>query len=182
MPPLGICLWLLLLAAATAKAQRPQLIPEPAAAGVTSALRITRFGDTNEGFAQYSGLADSTRFIVRDAASWATYWSRIHRPFIPEPSLPPVDFSREMVVVAALGKRPTGGYTIRIDQATADSSRLVVSVVRTLPGAGCVVAASITQPVDLVRIPSISLPVTFAERVERADCQAAPAPRRPGGI
>ncbi len=140
--------------------------------------RVTHFGDPSDGFAQYSGIADSQRVVIRDAVAWRQYWTVIHRPFIPAPAMPEVDFNREMVVLAALGARPSGGFLIRIDSVTPDSARLVVQVTRIVPGRGCALPAVVTQPVDLVRVPTTPLPVTFAEREERTDCSPGSAPDR----
>jgi hypothetical protein len=172
-------LMLSLACAMSAQAQQPRassVVPP-----VAPSAGLTRFRES-EGFAQFSGLTDSARVVIRDGSEWSRYWALINRPFIPQPPEPAVDFSREAVVVASLGSRPTGGFTIRIDQATTDAERLIISVVRTLPGAGCALAAVVTQPVDVVRIPTPTLPIAFTERVERTDCQADQAPRRPGGI
>ena len=148
-------LFLLLILPALAGAQRP---------------RVVHFGDSAEGFTQYSGIPDSQRVVIRDASAWRQYWTVIHRPFIPAPAVPEVDFAREMVVLAALGTRSTGGFVIRIDSVVTDSARVLVQVTRIVPGRGCAVPAAVTQPVDLVRLPAMPLPVSFAEREERTDC------------
>jgi hypothetical protein len=142
---------------------------------------VGRFGDTTDGFAQYSGIRDSQRVVIRDSAAWQRYWADINRPFFPSPAIPTVDFSREIVLLAAMGTRPSGGFIIRIDSATVDSARLVVQVTQIVPGKGCAVPAVVTQPVDMVRIPNTSLPVAFAERVERIDCSPDSPPPAPFG-
>jgi hypothetical protein len=136
----------------------------------TASLAVSYFRETTDAFTQYSGIRDSLRLVIRDSATWHGYWAAIQRPFIPAPAAPGVDFSREMIVLAAAGTRPTGGFGIRIETVTADSARVVVVVRRTIPGSSCAVAAAVTQPVDLARIPVTPLPVTFAERVEQTDC------------
>src|ERR1041385_2140512 len=95
---------------------------------------VTRFGDPTDGFAQYSGIRDSQRVVIRDNAVWRRYWADIHRPFRPSPEPPAVDFSREIVLLAAMGTRPSGGFIIRIDTATVDSTRMVVQVTQIVPG------------------------------------------------
>jgi hypothetical protein len=140
--------------------------------------RVTHLGDPADGFAQYSGIPDSQRVVIRDADAWRRYWTVIHRPFIPPPPVPDVDFSREMILLAAMGSRPSGGFVIRIDSATTDSARLLVQVTKIVPGRGCAVPAVVTQPIDLVRLPLTPLPIAFAEREERTDCLAGSAPDR----
>jgi hypothetical protein len=156
-------LWLLMVVALPAGAQP---------------VRVTHLGDPVDGFTQYSGIPDSQRVVIRDAAAWRRYWSAIHQPFIPPPAVPDVDFTREMVVLAAMGTRQSGGFGIRIDSTTMEPARLTVQVTQRLPGRGCAVPAVVTQPVDLVRVPATTLPVAFAERVERTDCFGTSAPDR----
>jgi len=141
-------------------------------------VSVVHFRDATRGFTQYSGIADSMRLVIRDAGAWRSYWSAIHRPFIPAPPVPDVDFTREMIVLAAMGTRPTGGFAIRIENARADSARILLLVRRTVPGTGCAVPASVTQPVDLARIPTTALPISFAERVDRTDCSTPQALHR----
>ena len=139
---------------------------------------LTHFGSPNDGYTQYSGIADSLRITIRDVESWRRYWDEIHRPFRPPPPIPDVDFTREMVVVAAMGTRPTGGFLIVIDSVAMNAAQLLVRVTQVVPGRGCAVPASVTQPVDVVRLPASQLPVSFSERVERTDCGTGSAPDR----
>ena len=132
--------------------------------------RMTHFGDPTDGFSQYSGIADSQRVVIRDSSAWRQYWTAVHRPFIPAPAVPDVDFSREMIVLVSMGTRPSGGFVIRIDSAMTDAQRLLVQVTQIVPGRGCAVPAVVTRPVDLARVPATPLPVSFAERVEKTDC------------
>ncbi|MFI5230035.1 MAG: protease complex subunit PrcB family protein [Gemmatimonadales bacterium] len=155
------------------------LAPAPAGAQNKSAdhaepVPIDRLRDGDHAYSAYSGIADSTRVVVRDSASWRQLWTQLNRPFIPPPPLPPVDFGREMVVVAGLGARPTAGYDIVIEGAERDSSGLEVAVRRTSPGAGCPVLAVVTQPVDLARLPTLAVDTRFRERTVVTPCTAAP--------
>jgi hypothetical protein len=140
------------------------------AAGQTATARTTipleRFGHGPTAFSSYSGLTDSLRALVRDSVAWRQLWQRMNRLYVPQPALPAVDFNREIVVVAALGARPTGGYDVVIEGADQDvtGGDIEVAVRRTAPAAGCPVAAAVTQPVDLARMPAIDRPVRFRER------------------
>jgi hypothetical protein len=150
------------------------LIPALAAAQ----QRLGHFGDSPNGFSQYSGIPDSQRVVIRDAPAWRQYWTALNRPFIPAPAVPDVDFAREMIVLVSMGTRPSGGFLIRIDSAMTDAQRILVQVTQVVPGRGCAVPAVVTRPVDLARVPATSLPVSFAERVERTDCLPTSAPNR----
>ncbi|HET9423950.1 MAG TPA: protease complex subunit PrcB family protein [Gemmatimonadaceae bacterium] len=142
---------------------------------------LIRFRESGEGFAQFSGIPDSLRIVIRDAESWREYWTAIHRPFVPAPALPEVDFTREMVVLAAMGSRPSGGYAVRIDHAMADSARVILRIRSMIPGSGCAVPAVLTQPLDMARIPATTRVIGFVEHVERIDCSRALGTSSPPG-
>ena len=135
---------------------------------------IDRLRDGEHAYTTYSGIADSTSIVVRDSTTWRHLWTELTRPFVPPPPLPPIDFAREMIVVAALGSRPTAGYDIVIEGAARDSAGLEVAVRRTSPGAGCPVLAVVTQPVDLARVPSLAVDTRFRERTVVTPCAGAP--------
>ena len=133
-------------------------------------IPVVRLRPGDEAFSVFSGMNDSARVVVRDSVAWRRAWETIHRPFIPAPPIPRIDFNREMIVVAALGHRPTEGYGIIIEDATQDSAGVEVGIRRTVPGAGCMTAAVVTQPVDVARLPASDQPVRFRERNVVAPC------------
>ena len=133
-------------------------------------LPVTRFRPDTVAFATFSGVTDSARIVIRDSLQWREYWTRIHRPFIPPPRVPSIDFRREMIVLAALGRRPSLGYDILIRSATRDSVGIEVQLRRSNPGQGCTVGASVTEPVDLARIPASNLHVRFTELITAMPC------------
>lgn len=135
-------------------------------------LPLARFAAQPNAYVEYSGVTDSLRVIVRDSLEWRRIWEQINAPFTPQPSPPRVDFQREMVVVAAMGRQPGGGYDIVIEGATEDSAGIEVVVRRTTPGEHCLSSAAVTQPVDLARIPVSSKPVRFRERGQAVTCEA----------
>ena len=134
------------------------------------ALPLERFRGDTAGYAGYSGLKEPARLVIRDAEAWASLWATVHEGMWPQPALPTIDFGTEMVVAAALGTRPTGGYAIRIAEATQTAAGLTVSVEAWSPGEECGVTAAITAPVDLVRLPRAEGPVAFEESSAVFEC------------
>jgi hypothetical protein len=125
---------------------------------------LTRLGSSNASFTVFSGFTDSARLVVRDSVAWTETWRTIHRPFIPPPPVPPIDFSREMVLIAALGARPSEGYEIVFESVREDTSGIEVDLRVSGPARGCPVAAAVTQPVDLARIAASARSVRFRQR------------------
>ncbi|HEU4560883.1 MAG TPA: protease complex subunit PrcB family protein [Longimicrobium sp.] len=117
-----------------------------------------------------SGIAVSARQVVTDANTWGQVWGAIWQNHSPQPALPQIDFASERLVLAALGTRSSGGYSIVVDSAYQHADHVEVVVHTTSPGTTCGTTAAITQPVDVARIPAGSLPVRYRERATVVVC------------
>lgn len=118
-----------------------------------------------------SGFTTVQRTVIRDDATWRAMWAVIMQNVSPPPELPSVDFTKEMLVVAALGERRSGGFSIAIDSASSTASGAMVVVHVTTPGPQCMNTQAITSPVDVARIPRITGTVQFRDRVTVDDCR-----------
>jgi hypothetical protein len=116
-----------------------------------------------------SASGDSLRRIVRTGAEWKAAWKQVATDRASES--PKVDFQREMLVVAGMGERNTGGYGIEVVSWEARGGELIVTVRETSPGPGCMLPQIITTPVLIVAIPKSDLPVKFIEKRETRDCK-----------
>lgn len=137
--------------------------PREAVTGVDSGAVLLHAG--------YSGFGESDRFVVRDSAHWARAWATAFTRQTPVPPLPAVDFARDMIVVAALGTRPTGGYDIAIEGVAPEAGGAGVRVATTAPGDDCVTTQAITEPVVMVRVAAVAGLVRFHERAETHSCR-----------
>jgi hypothetical protein len=138
--------------------------------GPREAIPVTRLRETAAAFTDYSGFADPLYTVVRDSLAWQQAWHTLNKPFIPPPPLPAIDFQRQVVVVAALGARPSGGYDILIENATEDSTGVEIGVRVTRPGTGCITPAVVTQPVDVATIPVTRRTIHFREHSIAVTC------------
>ena len=144
-----------------------ELEPEPSGPLVP----MTRLRAEPYSFTYYSGIKTFERLVVRDAAAWQTVWTQIHAGSTPVTPPPTVDFSREMIVVAAMGEYSTGGYSILLERATEDrTGGIAISVLSTSPGSNCGVTLAFSAPVDIARLPLHAGPVRFFERSETTAC------------
>jgi hypothetical protein len=112
----------------------------------------------------YSGLRAARNEIIRDGDAWTRVWDEIHETVSPTPALPPVDFGEEMLLLAALGNRPDGCYSVKIVAIEERDNRLQAAVEETVAGANCACGGALTQPVHVVRLPVTSGPVDFVAR------------------
>jgi len=134
-------------------------------------IPLTRFPEPIAGYFRFaSALRDPTHMVVRTPGEWEGMWRRITANQGPAVPPPPVHFGREMLLLAAMGAQPTGGYTIRIDRVIEHEFDLEAHVIRTSPGPRCGAIAAITHPVDIVRIPASAKQVRWVLRDEVTDC------------
>ena len=114
------------------------------------------------------GFQTQQRLVIRTQSAWEEVWNQLVAGRLVPPPRPAVDFTREIVVIAGTGLKPSTGYEISIQGATANRDEAVVQVRSTTPG-NCVVATVITSSVDIVRMPARDR-VTFDENVEPLTC------------
>lgn len=122
------------------------------------------------GYRHTSGFDTRQRFVVRDSVAWATTWTTLLGSHSPKPPLPSVDFSREMLVVASMGIRSSGGYTVGIDSAFVARDTVFFRVRETSPGPRCGTTAALTSPVGLARVERSELPVGFETASIVSEC------------
>jgi protease stability complex PrcB-like protein len=109
-----------------------------------------------------SNIDSARQAVARTPAEWQALWQA--HAF--DRQLPPVDFSREMIVGVFLGSRPTAGFAVEIVGAEARGDSLVVRYRETAPPRDAVTAQILTSPFHLVAAPRASGAVTF-EKIER---------------
>jgi hypothetical protein len=117
----------------------------------------------------YSNLREPRRLLIRDAETWAEVWAEMIS--IGDPRTPPfVDFSKEDVVVAALGERRSSGFGIAVTGLADAENNTHVVVTTTLPGPTCDRAEIITAPLHAVRIRKVEGTITFDEQSSTRLC------------
>ena len=94
----------------------------------------------------HSNMDDAKQAAVKTVEAWKQLWQQ-HSPDRP---LPAVDFTKEMVVGAFMGSRPSAGYTLEIVSAIEASGTLVVRYREASPSRGTMTAQVITSPYHLV--------------------------------
>ena len=116
------------------------------------------------------GPQEATRSVVRDERSWLEFWRALTAVVSPAPEPPTVDFTANMVLVAAMGRRSTGGHAISIEGVYTSDGTLYVDVLERSPGVGCFSAQVITTPVTAVRVRVHDGSVQFVTREESGPC------------
>lgn len=127
------------------------------------------FETAQKGF--YSGIDEPFETVIKDRDTWETFWANLHSIQFPSPSLPDIDFSKNMVIGVGMGSRSSGGYSAEIKNIIVEDGKLAVNLVEFQPGSNCLVTMAITQPYHLVVLESSDLPIQVNRQVESIGCQ-----------
>jgi hypothetical protein len=142
---------------------------------VPAALRpagipLARFHEATQGRYRFSsGIREERLIAIRSHPEWEGQWNRITRPVGLTMPPPEVDFPREMLLMAAMGSQPSGGYRVVIERVV-EQDELLAFVRFIRPGPRCGAIAMVTSPVDIVRIPASPKAVRWVVEREARDC------------
>jgi hypothetical protein len=116
----------------------------------------------------WSTYSSRERLVVRDAEHWAAVW-----PQISSDPLPAVDFATSIVLVAAMGTQPTGGFSIQFGSAIipGGTSTLEINIAELTPGADCVVTQATTRPTVVALIPRRPETIEFSNASYDRSCK-----------
>ncbi len=116
--------------------------------------------------------SDGIQRVIRDAGAFESFWQDLHGE---DASVPEIDFSEKVIVVAMLGERPSDGYKADIRSITKNMNPTLVTIFVTEvePGANCTVSDSSTMPYHIVKVDRFSTDqVSFADNgTETEDCE-----------
>lgn len=117
-----------------------------------------------------SGIMTSRRQVIRSDAELQAAWSEATSAFLSDGPAPDVDFEADLVLLVAMGERPSGGYRVDVSSVVHQADTVYATVEETEPGASCVTTATLTQPVLMLRIPAVGTEVVFIEDTAVLDC------------
>jgi len=135
-------------------------------------LSLTRFRPEPTSFIANSGYDQPLTLAIHDRVTWERTWNDINRRINPVPLLPEVDFAKEMVLVAAIGSRPSSGFEVVFTGATEAGDVVTVDVESRSPGPTCVTLTVVTAPVDLARITRRNGAIVFRTTQKVVNCPA----------
>ena len=110
-----------------------------------------------------SGIKEAKQEVIRDAAAWERFRKQHSISEQSAERIPPVDFSKEMIVAATMGTKRTGGYTIEIVRVEPTEKSLKIFVKRTSPPPGALTIQALTAPFHFVAVPKSDLKPEFVD-------------------
>lgn len=70
-------------------------------------------------------------------------------------------FSGKRYILASYGEKPTGGYTIIIEDVVFSQDKITITINHTNPAPGTHVTQALTYPQDMIWIDNLDLPVEY---------------------
>jgi hypothetical protein len=111
---------------------------------------------------------ETVREVVRDPAAWAALWAKLREGSALSEAPPAVDFSRDMVIVAAMETQScVSRVTIR--SAAESGGELVIDVLEAPPAPNCVCITS-ERPIHAVRLRKMDAPARFDVEQGQTHC------------
>jgi hypothetical protein len=154
------------LAAACSKDGGGEADAGPLPAGITALAGDARLQPPDRPGNCYSA---PTRMIFHNQQEWEQFWTDERRGCVAPPVPAGVDFSRHMMVYAAMGKRMSAQDRISIDGTGERPDTLLVFIRRSMLAAGCS-GKDAVFPQSLVKIPASGKYVKFAEEHRKVPC------------
>ncbi len=109
-----------------------------------------------------SGFQGPQQLVIRTREGWQAAWARHASNRLPPPPCPEIDFSRDMVVVLALGDRPSAGFGLEVESVAKDGAFLRIRARERAPAKGTAQAAVVSRPFHILRVPRSPGPVEIA--------------------
>ena len=111
----------------------------------------------------FSGIREVKQEVVKSADAWEKVWKQHNTAAGGSDKIPAVDFSKEMVIVATMGTKRTGGYTIEIVGVEPHDKTLRISLKKTSPPPDAMTIQALTAPFHFVAVPKSDLKPEFVE-------------------
>jgi len=108
-----------------------------------------------------SGYRKEGYLVVKSEADWVNVWEKHTSVCEPQEQPPEIDFSRNFVVCAFMGARPTTGYSINVERIWTDGEKVFVEVVKRCPFEGLVVCEMMTCPYVMVLVERTEMHFVF---------------------
>lgn len=100
---------------------------------------------------QHCGLTASGVVLVRSQAQWRQLGSTLRTSLSTE-QVP--DFDNHWLVIAALGQKPSGGFSVELMDARQSDDQLELRLRQSAPGPDDMVTQALTTPCSIIRVPA----------------------------
>lgn len=117
------------------------------------------------------GATAQGRVVFRTEREWKAFWDKETNKYLQiKPRAAKLDFPKYTYIAAFNGRRPSTGYSVRIESVLEYPDRLEVLVNNSESADGCPQGRALTYPADMVFIARTAKPAVFKERTTTVPC------------
>lgn len=109
----------------------------------------------------FSGIQEPTQLVITNQTQWEEIWKKHAVRKSPQQPAPEINFAKETVLFAAMGRKNSGGYKIQITSVEIKGDELIASISEKSPGEGSLTIQALTAPFHIVAVETAGLPVKF---------------------
>jgi len=100
---------------------------------------------------QYT-LEEPTLFIIRNQDELEEFWTIHASIFFPQPAIPLIDFTVDMLIAVVDTVEPTGGFALYIESLNTSGDEVSVQVRKLSPGPDDIVTDALTVPYHIITL------------------------------
>lgn len=108
-----------------------------------------------------SGYCEETYLVVKTETGWANVWEKHTRPYPAATAYPKINFSKNMVICAFMGERPTTGYSISLQRIWTEEEKMCAEIDKRNPPENFMVSEVITYPYIIASLQRTDLEIVF---------------------
>lgn len=110
-----------------------------------------------------SGFSTGMEKFISSEKDWVAIWMERQGNLAAKRLHPEIDFDRDVVIVAALGRKNTGGYSVDITRVIRTKDDIRIYLKKTAPPADAKLPAVVTSPFIFARMKKPDRPVVFLD-------------------
>ncbi len=101
---------------------------------------------------QAVGFDQEEYLFIANQQEFLSTWNRAYGSQLTVPSLPSIDFERETLVAVFLAEKPSGGYSIDVQDVSLEDGDIYINMQKLEPAAGLITTQALTSPWVFVRV------------------------------
>ncbi len=126
------------------------------------------FNELNSG--NNGGFNEKNNKVITNQTELDAIWATAFANYMVKETAPTVDFNTNMLILVALGEQNNGGSEIKVEKITETKTELIVSILETKAGKGCVTTDMMTYPYQIIQLKKSTKKTNFNTLEKVIDC------------
>jgi PrcB C-terminal len=101
----------------------------------------------------YSGMKDPLAKVLTTESEWEELWKKHVSVIVPQPLLPKIDMTANVIVVIFSGEKKTSGYRIVVKSIKSDGTNITITYHETQPPENSLTLQVLSQPFLMMQLP-----------------------------